>query len=84
MTIDTNTIVLVAVSALAGFFAVGYFRMMINNRFMSMQRHHDDNMSEVFQTQDRIYRDIHALEKKMECCRAKSEKCDKNFYNTQA
>ena len=84
MTIDTNTVILFAVSALAGFFAVGYFRSKINERFTAMQRHHDDNMSEVFQAQDRIYREIHGLEKKVECCRNKSEKCDKNFYNTQA
>jgi hypothetical protein len=84
MTIDTNTIVLVAVSALAGFFAVGYFRMKMNEKFTTIQRHHDDNMAEIFQTHDRMYRQIHDLERKVECCRNKSEKCDKNFYNSQS
>ena len=86
MTIDTNTIVLVTVSAIAGFFAVGYFRMKINEKFIAMQRHHDDNMSEVFQAQDRIYREIHGLEKKVECCRAtkNQQPCEKNYYNSQS
>ena len=84
MTIDTYTVTLALVSAAAGFFAVGYFRMKMIERFTAIQRHHDDNMAEVFQTHDRMYRQIHDLERKVECCRNKSEKCDKNFYNTGA
>ena len=36
MTIDTNTVVLLTVSAVAGFFAVAYFRMKINEKFTAM------------------------------------------------
>jgi uncharacterized coiled-coil DUF342 family protein len=84
MTIDTNTVLLTVLSAAVAFFAVAYFRSKINERFTAIQRHHDDNMAEMFQTHDRMYRQIHDLERKVECCRNKSEKCDKNFYNTQA
>ena len=84
MTIDTNTVLLTVLSVAAAFFAVAYFRSKINEKFTAIQRHHDDNMAEMFQTHDRMYRQIHDLERKVECCRNKSEKCDKNFYNTGA
>lgn len=84
MTFDTNTIVLFLTTAVALFFAGAYLRVKMNEKFTSMQRHHEDNLKEIFDTHDRLYREIHTLERKVECCRNKSEKCDKNFYNTQA
>ena len=84
MNIDTNAIVLLAVSVLAGFFAVGYFRMKINERIMQVQRVADDHATDLYQTVDKIWREIHNLERKVECCRSKSEKCDKSYYNSQS
>lgn len=85
MTIDTNTVVLLTVSAVAGFFAVAYFRMKINEKFTAMQRHHEDNVAEIYQSFDKLWREIHGLEKKVECCRAsKQQTCEKNYYNSQS
>ena len=84
MTIDSNTIVLVAVSSVALFFAGAYLRMKINERIMQVQRVADDHATDLYQTVDKIWREIHNLERKVECCRSKSEKCDKSYYNSQA
>ena len=84
MTIDTNTVLLTVLSAAVAFFAVAYFRSKINEKFTAIQRHHDDNMAEMFQTHDRMYRQIHDLERKLECCRNSKQPCDKNYYNSQA
>lgn len=84
MTIDTNTVILALISAAAGYFGVGYFRMKLNSRFSAMQKHMDDNLSEIFATHDRLYREIHLVDKKVDCCKNKQEKCDKTYYNSQA
>ena len=87
MTIDSNTIVLVAVSSVALFFAGAYLRMKINERIMQVQRVADDHATDLYQTVDKIWREIHNLERKVECCRNSKrdqQPCDKNYYNSQA
>lgn len=81
MNIDTNTVLFVAVSFAAAYFAFQYFRMKINQRFEQTHRMMEDNLAEIYTTTDRIYRQIHALDKRTECCDSKTEK---NYYNTGA
>ena len=78
MTIDTNNIVLAIVSVAAGFFAVAYFRSKINEKFTAMQRHHEDNIAEIYQAHDRIYRDLHNIDRKVDRC-ANSKCGNKQF-----
>ena len=82
MNIDSNAIVTLVTIGAAAFFAIGYFRMKLNERFTELHRAMGDQGTELFREQEKLWQRIVALEK---CC--KSEKCSTNkdnYYNTTA
>ena len=84
MSIDTNTILFTVLSLTTLFFAGAFIRMKMNEKFTKLQRDHEDSLREVYDSQDRFYRELNSLEKKIECCRmSKQDKCEKSYYNSQ-
>ena len=84
MNIDSNTLVTLITLAGAAYFAVAYFRVRLNEKFNSMVRNHEDQITEIYREQEKLWHRIVACEK---CC--KSEKCSTNtnkdnYYNTTA
>ena len=82
MNIDSNTLVTLITLAGAAYFAVAYFRVRLNEKFNSMVRNHEDQITEIYREQEKLWHRIVTLEK---CC--KSEKCSTNkdnYYNTTA
>ena len=82
MNIDSNTLVTLITLAGAAYFAIGYFRMKLNEKFNNMVRNHEDQITEIYREQEKLWQRIVTLEK---CC--KSEKCSTNkdnYYNTTA
>ena len=82
MNIDNNTLFTLITIGAAAYFAIGYFRMKLNERFNTLIRNHDDSMTQLYAEQEKLWGRIVTLEK---CC--KSEKCSTNkdnYYNTTA
>lgn len=79
MNIDLNTLVTVITLAGAAYFAIGYFRMKLNERFNNMVRHHDDLVKDLYSENEKLWQHIVTLEK---CCKANECKTEKNYYNT--
>lgn len=82
MNIDSNTLVTLITLAGAAYFAVAYFRTRLNEKFNNMARHNEDQVSDLYRENEKMWQRIMTLEK---CC--KSEKCSTNkdnYYNTTA
>ena len=81
MNIDSNTLVTLITLAGAAYFAIGYFRMKLNERFNTMVRNHEDQITEIYREQEKLWHRIVACEK---CCNAGECNTEKNYYNTTA
>lgn len=82
MNIDNNTLFTLITIGAAAYFAIGYFRMKLNEKFNNMARHNEDQVSDLYRENEKMWQRIMSLEK---CC--KSEKCSTNkdnYYNTTA
>jgi len=79
MNIDSNTLVTLITIAGAAYFAIGYFRMKLNEKFNNMVRNHEDQITEIYREQEKIWQRIVACEK---CCKSGECKTEKNYYNT--
>lgn len=79
MNIDNNTLFTLITIGAAAYFAIGYFRMKLNERFNTLIRNHDDSMTQLYAEQEKIWQRIVACEK---CCKAGDCKTEKNYYNT--
>ena len=86
MTIDTNTVLMTLMGAITIFFAVGFIRGRLNERFNAFSVRLDNTEDAWWRENERLSSRINALER--ECARERGralvEKCDKNFYNTGA
>jgi hypothetical protein len=86
MTIDTNTVLMTLMGAITIFFAVGFIRGRLNERFNAFSVRLDNTEDSWWRENERLSSRINALER--ECARERGralvEKCDKNFYNTGA
>ena len=79
MNIDSNAIFTLVTIGAAAFFAIGYFRMKLNERFTEVHRAMGDQGTELFREQEKLWQRIVACEK---CCKAGDCKTEKNYYNT--
>jgi hypothetical protein len=79
MNIDSNAIFTLVTIGAAAFFAIGYFRMKLNERFTEVHRAMGDQGTELFREQEKLWQRIVTLEK---CCKAGDCKTEKNYYNT--
>ena len=82
MNIDSNTLVTLITLAGDAYLAVAYFRTRLNEKFNNMARHNEDQVSDLYRENEKMWQRIMSLEK---CC--KSEKCSTNkdnYYNTTA
>jgi len=79
MNIDPNTLVTVITLAGAAYFAIGYLRVRLNEKFNNMVRYHEEQVKDLYHENERIWQRIMTLEK---CCKANECKSEKNYYNT--
>jgi hypothetical protein len=85
MTIDTNTVLMTLMGAFTVYFAVGFFRGRLNERFNALSVRMDNYEDAWWREQERLSSRIAAVER---CCREQG--CNmtqypvKNHYNTGA
>ena len=79
MNIDPNTLVTLITLAGAAYFAVAYFRTRLNEKFNNMARHNEDQVSDLYRENEKMWQRIMSVEK---CCKANECKTEKNYYNT--
>jgi hypothetical protein len=79
MNIDSNTLVTVITLAGAAYFAIGYFRVRLNEKLNTMSRHQDEMVKDLYLEQEKLWGRIVTLEK---ICRVSESKTEKNYYNT--
>lgn len=86
MTIDTNTVLMTLMGAITVYFAIGFFRGRLNEKFNAFSIRLDQADDAWWREHERLTQRVASLER--ECAkergRALVEKCDKNFYNTGA
>ena len=83
MNIDFNTIAIVTLSALSAFFAIGYIRARIADKFSKIREEMDSNLLEIYAELDRMHQRMTRIEERMvssknDCCR------EKNYYNSSS
>jgi disulfide oxidoreductase YuzD len=81
MNIDSNTLVTFITLCGGAYFAIGYFRMKLNDRFNTVVRNHDEQIMQLYLEQEKLWGRVVALEK---CCADGECKTNKNYYNTTA
>lgn len=92
MTIDTNTVLMTLMGAITVYFAIGFFRGRLNEKFNAFSVRLDNVEDAWWREQERLSSRMAALER--ECARErgrtlvekfdKYDKYDKNHYNTGA
>jgi hypothetical protein len=85
MNIDLNTLCIVALSATTLFFAFGFVRGIIREKFNTIHDKVEQNTVDIYTEQEKMWRRIVELEK---CCQTKCSPYPtnhiKNHYNTEA
>ena len=81
MTIDTNTVLMTLMGAITIFFAVGFIRGRLNERFNAFSVRLDNTEDAWWRENERLSSRINALER---CCREQACKSEKSYYNTGA
>jgi hypothetical protein len=81
MIIDTNTVLMTLMGAITIFFAVGFIRGRLNERFNAFSVRLDNTEDAWWRENERLSSRINALER---CCREQSCKSEKSYYNTGA
>lgn len=81
MNIDSNTLFTLITVAAAAYFAIGYFRMKLNEKFNRMVHNHEEQIAYIYRENERVWQRINTLEK---CCKSGECKTEKNYYNTGA
>jgi hypothetical protein len=66
MNIDSNIAFTLITAGAGAYFAIGYIRMKLNERFNNMVRNHEDQITDIYREQEKMWQRVMTLEK---CCK---------------
>lgn len=80
MTIDTNTVLMSLMALITVYFAYGFFKSRMDEKFTNMTMRLEKTEDEMWHSQERLSTRINNIEQR--CCAP--QKCERNYYNSEA